>query len=55
MNICVAIKEYSDGRKQYRLLQASDDELARVQADCTRLVKVDSVRSGIAMITNANI
>ena len=55
MNIYVAVKEYPDGRKQYRLLQASDDELARVQAGWTRLVKVDSVRSGIAEIANADV
>ena len=31
MNIYVAVKEYPGRRKQYRLLRASDDELARVQ------------------------
>jgi hypothetical protein len=55
MNIYVPVKEYPDGRKQYRLLQASDDELPCVQADWTRLVKVDSVRSGIAEIANADV
>jgi hypothetical protein len=38
MSTYVVIKEYPDGHRQYRLLQATPRELERVRHDWTRII-----------------
>jgi len=50
----VVIKEYPDGHRQYRLLQATPRELERVRHDRTRIIPIANIHSGIAILAEAS-
>jgi len=47
MSTYVVIKEYPDGHRLYRLLQATPRELERVRHDWTRIIPIPNIHSGI--------
>jgi len=52
MSTYVVIKEYPDGHRQYRLLQATPHELEDVRHDWTRIIAIPDIHSGIMIWPN---
>jgi hypothetical protein len=55
MSTCVVIKEYPDGHRLYRLLQATPRELERVRHNWTRIIPIPNIHSGIMILAKASI
>ena len=54
MSTYVAIKEYPDGHRQYRLLEAIPHELEDVRHDWTRIIPIPDIHSGILILAEAS-
>jgi hypothetical protein len=54
MRTYVVVKEYPDGHRLYRLLQATPRELERVRHDWTRIIPIPNIHSGIAILAEAS-
>jgi hypothetical protein len=54
MSTCVVIKEYPDGHRLYRLLQATPRELERVRHDWTRIIPIPNIHNGIMILAEAS-
>jgi hypothetical protein len=54
MSTYVAIKEYLDGHRLYRLLQATPGELEHVRHDWTRIIQIPNIHSGMLILAEAS-
>jgi hypothetical protein len=54
MSTYVVIKEYPNGHRQYRLVQATPRELERVRHDWTCIIPIPNIHSGIVILAEAS-
>ena len=54
MSTYVVIKEYADGHRQYRLLQATPLQLECVRHDWTRIIPIPNIHGGIMILAEAS-
>jgi hypothetical protein len=54
MSTYVVIKEYPDGHRLYRLLQATSRELEHVRHDWTRIIPILDIHNGIVILAEAS-